>query len=112
MKREIRFKAKRIDNGEWVEGGIIQWNGFAEIIKHVHMLNSIWNKENIKVDPATVCQFTGLTDKNGKDIYEGDTLYIDYNYLGTITVSFYKGRFNISNYKLEKCSITGNIHDK
>ncbi|MBS7209456.1 MAG: hypothetical protein KH034_03400 [Lachnospiraceae bacterium] len=72
MNREILFKAKRKDNGEWVEGGyfsepytekkfIICWNSFG-----------LGFNEFIEVDPDTLCQFTGLTDKNGKRIWEND----------------------------------------
>ena len=72
MNREILFKAKRKDNGEWVEGGyfsepytekkfIICWNSFG-----------LGFNEFIEVDPDTLCQYTGLTDKNGKRIWEND----------------------------------------
>ena len=64
MAREILFKAKRTDNGEWVHGNYIN-GGF--IIKMNHT-------ECIDIDNNTLCQYTGLTDKNGKRIWENDIL--------------------------------------
>lgn len=66
--REILFKAKRKDNGEWVEGLLIIMFGQHHIQK--------WRSENIaySIDPKTICQYTGLTDKNGKRIWENDIL--------------------------------------
>ena len=75
--REILFKAKRKDNGEWVEGyylNIAKINHFicTGKIKLDGALKGIIAPEMYVIDPDTLCQFTGLTDKNGRKVWEND----------------------------------------
>lgn len=74
MNREILFKAKRIDNGEWVEGQYAYiTNPLAEDGKPIkHLICNGTNIFNDLIDPDTLCQYTGLTDKYGKKIWEND----------------------------------------
>lgn len=72
--REILFKAKRIDNGEWVEGYYLrdQYHiGGKDIIFYRKDSDRFTVYTNI-IDIETLCQFTGLCDKNGNKIWEND----------------------------------------
>lgn len=75
--REIKFKAKRLGDGEWVKGSLIRSTvgikGKAYIVDN---FSSMSDYSIISVAPETVCQFTGLTDCKGKELFEHDLIHI------------------------------------
>ena len=123
--REIRFKAKRIDNGEWVEGYLFR---MSEHHPPFIMLSDRYG-ESHEVDPSTICQCTGLKDKNGKLIWENDVVgfwdtystengQAEMDCIGKVvfddeTISFQvTNRLSAESYEvLDECSIIGNIFD-
>ena len=124
MNREILFRGKRIDNGWWMEGYCSKYfDGFKTATCIAQPTReTITGSLCYEVDPSTVGQYTGLTDKNGKRIFEGDILRQKKNgvYGFPFSVVFDDGGFMWNENErrdflyqsiCDTCEVIGNIHD-
>lgn len=117
MNREILFRGKRIDNGEWMEGYVGKYfDGFQNVTCIAWPTReTITGSLCYVVDPTTVGQYTGLTDKNGRRIFEGDILKWDSDEYGSEYNEICSWDYELLDMRKndwkEWCEVIGNIHD-
>ena len=83
MNDRYLYRAKRIDNGEWVEGYVVKY-GFTNREKFYIVPQYASDLYGFEVDPSTICQCTGLRDKNGKLIYEENIVRYEEGSVGIV----------------------------
>ena len=114
MNREILFRSKRVDNGEWTEGYFFK--SWDKVFLLWGMTGDCPNME--EVIPETVRQFTGLCDKNGNKIFEGDIVESPHGTQGVVEWQNAECAFlvNIGDdwQTMDDCpyEVVGNIYDK
>ena len=137
--REILFRAKRIDDGEWVEGYYAMM-GKGNLIRHYIVQNCALTGlfedpednmyfNDVEIDPETLCQYTGKTDETGKKIYDKDIVgfidltstesgYSEHSCVGEVLWDEEECCFHVTDRLsaeswevLNECKVIGNVFD-
>lgn len=124
MIREIKFRGKDVDTNQWVYGSLMVYNKHHPTITWVDDTEPVEKKHTCVVYPDSVGEYTGLRDKNGQELYEGDVV-LQQGYNGKkmpMAVRFENGAFIVGYHKgsstrktpmlvSSKCEVIDNVFD-
>ena len=121
--KDIKFKAKRLDNGEWIIGSFVVMK-IPALSKTTIGIVAAGGATLHEVDPSTVCQFTGLKDCKGKELFENDLIhFVGHKPIGKVIWSEENYAFMVASgneplywlsevMEIGKIAIVGNKFDK
>jgi uncharacterized phage protein (TIGR01671 family) len=126
--REIKFRGKRIDDGEWIYGDLFSNIAGQTFIREIRAIcyadeGPSEEQHDYEIDPKTIGEFAGLHDSKGREVYEGDILSIPHGWSG-----YYEEKAHLANIEwddgdmrfyfshpddvnIRECEIIGNIHE-
>lgn len=125
--RKILFRGKRLSDGVWTEGDLSRCVVVGET--HIRRIEGNLSTTTHRVDPKTVCQYTGMTDRNGRKIFEGDIVRytdevtgkeradeVEYNETHAAFCRLHKGEMGLQYLFIDesiadRCEVTGNVYD-
>ena len=135
MNREIKFRGRRYDNGEWIYGSLVDWGNHEQLVIFPPLetasslpLETIIAMKAKSVDYKTIGQYTGVKDSKGTEIYEGDIIegtivsqwnkeviycVVEYIKDGFFSVEYFSNN-SYTPHKLlfgKDCKVVGNIYD-
>lgn len=121
MNRTIKFRGLRVDGQGWAYGDFVQWIKREKAAILPPNGDEWTNPFDFEVNPETVGQFTGLLDKNGKEIYEGDKIRhfdadwfasVEWDDCGKWTLRYSHGRNVLLGDRFDYIEVFGNIHEQ